>query len=136
MDVARVQSGAALDAAEAWQAAFAAPAFDLDPLPAPDLDALFRGGEPEADACERLLATAARVEGAIDVALAEGLAALRQGDRLAQLGCHLDDDAREVLDLGKRAADGLAALGSALRTRASPRTSGSSSMPGSRSRAR
>ena len=102
MDVARVQSGAALDAAEAWQAAFAAPAFDLDPLPAPDLDALFRGGEPEADACERLLATAARVEGAIDVALAEGLAA----------------------------------LGSALRTRASPRTSGSSSMPGSRSRAR
>src|SRR5690349_630730 len=102
---------AATGQAEAWQAIFAAPALDLDPLPAPELDALFRGGEPEAEVCERLLASAARARGAIDVEVAEGLAALRQGERLARLGCHLDDYAREVLDLGKRAADGHAALG-------------------------
>src|SRR5512142_1713212 len=106
-----------LDACEAWQRTFAAPAFDLDPVTGAELDALFRGGEPVADLCERLLASSARARGAIDVQLAEGLDALRRGDRLAQLGCHLDDYAREVLDLGKRAADGLAALGRALRTR-------------------
>jgi hypothetical protein len=33
------------------------------------------GGEPEADACEHLLAWAARKRGTLDVAIAEGLAA-------------------------------------------------------------
>jgi hypothetical protein len=64
-----------------------------------------------------MLAWAARARGAIDVAIAEGLDALRHGDRLAALGCHLDDYAREVLDLGRRAALGLARLGRELRTR-------------------
>jgi hypothetical protein len=56
MDAARTHE-AVLDAAEAWQAALAAPAFDLDPFSAAELDALFRGGEVEADLCERLLAS-------------------------------------------------------------------------------
>ncbi len=74
-------------------------------------------GEVEADLCERFLARAARARGSLDVALAEGLHALRQGDRLARLGCHLDDYAREVLDLERRAAEELARLGRELRAR-------------------
>jgi hypothetical protein len=97
--------------------AFAAPPLDLEPPSAAELDALFRGGEADADLCERVLASAARACGAIDVQLAEGLAALGQGNRLAELGCHLDDYAREALDLGKSAAEKLARLGVGLRTR-------------------
>jgi hypothetical protein len=70
-----------------------------------------------ADVCERLLAWAARAAGALDVAIGEGLHALRQADRLARLACHLDDYAREVLDIGRRTAENLARLGGALRTR-------------------
>jgi len=103
--------------AEAWHSSHAPPRLDLAPLTSAELDAWFRGGEPEADVCEALLAWAARARGAIDVAIAEGLHALRQGDRLAQLACHLDDYAREVLDLGKRAAEGLARLGRELASR-------------------
>src|SRR5512146_1614529 len=117
VDTAQMHGSEDAAGAEGWQATFAAPAFDLDPVPFAELDALFRGGEPEADLCERVLASAARARGALDVELAEGLDALRRGERLAELGCHLDDYAREVLDLGKRAAEGLAALGHALRTR-------------------
>src|SRR5512133_1834697 len=102
---------AALSPAEAWRSSHAPPRLDLEPLTPAELDAWFRGGEPEADACEALLAWAARSRGALDVAIAEGLHALRQGDRLAELGYHLDDYAREVLDLGKRATEGLALLG-------------------------
>jgi hypothetical protein len=40
-----------------------------------EIETFFRGGEPEADACEHLLAWAARKRGTLDVALAEGLAA-------------------------------------------------------------
>jgi hypothetical protein len=97
--------------------ASAAPPLDLEPPSAAELDALFRGGEADADLCERVLASAARACGAIDVQLAEGLAALRQGNRLAELACHLDDYAREALDLGKSAAEKLARLGVGLRTR-------------------
>jgi hypothetical protein len=103
--------------AEAWRSSHAAPRLELAPLSPAELDAWFRGGEPEADACEALLASAARARGALDVAIAEGLHALRLGDRLAELGCHLDDYAREVLDLERRAAEGLARLGDGLRTR-------------------
>ena len=74
-------------------------------------------GDREADAIEATLAWLARVRGTLDVALAEGLAVLQDGDRLARLGCHLDDYGREVLDLGKRATEGLARLGRGLRTR-------------------
>ena len=76
-----------------------------------------REGDREADAFEAALAWAARVGGALDVTLAEGLAVLQQGDRLARLGCHLDDYGREVLDLGKRATESLARLGRGLSSR-------------------
>ncbi|GEJ59492.1 HNH endonuclease [Anaeromyxobacter diazotrophicus] len=89
---------------EAWRTSHAPPPVDLAPLTGRELDVWFRGGEPEADACEALLVWAGRARGALDVAIAEGLDALRQGERLAELGYHLDDYAREVLDLRKRAA--------------------------------
>ncbi|HET9598166.1 MAG TPA: HNH endonuclease signature motif containing protein [Anaeromyxobacteraceae bacterium] len=118
MDAARtLDATAAADAPEAWAATFAAPAIDLEPPSGAEIHAFFRGGEAEADLYERALASAARAQGALEVQLAEGLDALRRGDRLARLGCHLDDYAREVLDLGRRAAEGLAALGAGLRTR-------------------
>jgi hypothetical protein len=93
-----VQANDACEGSEAASlAAYAVPALlDLEPWPAQELDAIFRG-DPEADACEQMLAQMARVRGALDVELAEGLAALRKGDRLARLACHLEDYAREVL---------------------------------------
>jgi hypothetical protein len=98
-------------------AGYAAPPLELPPLTRAELETWFRGGEPEADACEQLLAWAARARGALDLAIGEGLDALKQRDRLAELGYHLDDYAREVVDLGKRAAENLARLGAGLRTR-------------------
>ncbi|WP_041453331.1 HNH endonuclease signature motif containing protein [Anaeromyxobacter dehalogenans] len=93
------------------------PLRELLPYSPAELDRWFRGGEPEADELERMLAWASRGRGAIDVAIAEGLAALRHGERLASLGFHLDDYAREVLGIGKRAAEGLARLGTELPAR-------------------
>src|SRR5512140_377211 len=95
----------------------APPQAELPPFTAAELRELFRAGATEVEDCEALLAWAARARGALDVAIAEGLAALRQGDRLAALGCHLDDYALEVLDLGRRAALGLLRLGRGLRSR-------------------
>lgn len=105
------------DALEASLAAYAAPPLDLPPFTRAELERWFRGGEPEADACEHLLAWSARAAGALDLAIGEGLHALRHGNRLAELGCHFDDYAREVLDVGKRTAENLARLGAELRTR-------------------
>jgi hypothetical protein len=116
MDAASSTAPAAA-AFEPWAARHAPPDLELEPFTPAELDRWFRGGEPEADECERLLAWASRARGGIDVAIAEGLHALRKGDHLAELGFHLDDYAREVLDLGKRAAEGLALLGAELRTR-------------------
>src|SRR5512140_235851 len=95
----------------------APPRADIPPLTSAELRALFRAGATEVEDCEALLAWASRARGALDVAIAEGLAALCQGDRLAALGCHLDDYALEVLDLGRRAALGLLRLGRGLRSR-------------------
>src|SRR5689334_8692986 len=103
MDAASAIAGVPLG--EAWRSTHAPPRLDLPPLSAAELDAIFRGGELEADVSEAFLASAARVRGAIDVAIAEGLHALRKNDRLARLACHLDDYAREVLDLEKRAVE-------------------------------
>jgi hypothetical protein len=94
----------------------AAPEVDLSVVP-PELLERVRAGEREADVCEAMLVDSARIRGSLDVAIAEGLHALRQKDRLAQLGFHLDDYGREVLDLGKSATRNLARLGSALRER-------------------
>jgi hypothetical protein len=93
------------------------PALDLTPFTQAELYRWFKGGEPTADACEKLLAWASRARGGLDLALAEGLHALQQGERLAELGFHLDDYGREVLDLGKRATESLALLGRELTTR-------------------
>jgi hypothetical protein len=117
MDAAPGTSAAAQATPGGGLAALAPPPLDLAPLTRAELHAWFRGGEPEADACERLLACAARARGALDVAIAEGLHALRRGERLAELAFHLDDYAREVLDLGERSAQALARLGGELRTR-------------------
>ncbi len=100
-----------------WLARHVPPEIDLTPVTPAELHLLFRGGEVEADVYEWALAGAARARGGIDLTLAEGLHALRQGDRLAALGFRLDDYAREVLDLGKRSAESLARLGAELRTR-------------------
>jgi hypothetical protein len=104
---------------EPWAAAggYAAPSVELEPLAREELEATFRGGEREADEYEKGLAWAARAGGGIDVGLAEGLHALRQGNRLAELGFHLDDYAREVLDFGERTAQTLAKLGGELQGR-------------------
>src|SRR5512133_1827631 len=96
---------------EGWRSSHAPPRLDLEPLTKAELRDVIRGGEREADECEALLACAARARAGIDVAIGEGLHALRQRDRLAQLGCHLDDYAREVLDLGEHTARNLARLG-------------------------
>jgi hypothetical protein len=117
MDVVRSLVETAPATPDAALAGCTAPRLDLPPFTPAELDAWFRGGEPEADACEQLLVWAAKARGGVDVAIAEGLHALRQRDRLAELGYHLDDYAREVLDLGKRAAENLARLGAALPTR-------------------
>jgi hypothetical protein len=107
----------AAEPVEPWLSAHVPPEVDLEPFTPAELYGWFRGGEREADEWERLLAWSARARGAMDLAIAEGLHALRQGDRLAELGFRLDDYAREVLDLGKRAAESLARLGAELRTR-------------------
>jgi hypothetical protein len=93
------------------------PPLDLTPFTREELYRWFKGGEPTADACEKLLAWASRAVGGIDLVLAEGLHALQQRGRLAQLGFHLTDYAREVLDLRERAAETLARLGRELASR-------------------
>jgi hypothetical protein len=100
-----------------WAATHEPPPFDPKPFTRAELYRWFRGGEPTADACEKLLAWASRARGGLDLALAEGLHALQQRERLPRHGFHLDDYAREILDLGKRAAETLAQLGRELRTR-------------------
>ena len=92
----------------------APPRADLPSLTASELRAAFGAGAAEIEDCERLLAWASGVRGALDVAIAEGLAALCRGDRLAALACHLDDYALEVLDLGRSASRALAQLGRGL----------------------
>src|SRR5512138_1763789 len=105
--------GGGLPALRGW----APPPVEFPPITPAELRAWFSSGAPELEDCERFLAWRGRGRGAIDVTLAEGLAKLCQGDRLAALGCHLDDYAREVLDLGPRATRELARLGRGLRSR-------------------
>ena len=93
------------------------PAFELRPYTPGELWERFRGGEKEADDCERWLATASRARAALDLAIAEGLAALRVGDRLAELSYHLHDYAREVLGIEGRTALDLVRLANELRAR-------------------
>jgi hypothetical protein len=97
----------------------------LSPPPTPpepctpgELRALVHGGLTESDVCETLLAQSARVEGALDLAIGDGLAALSIGDRLISLGfSNLRDYAREVLDVAERTAESMAQLSRELRSR-------------------
>src|SRR6266540_269758 len=82
---------------EAWRLGHAPPRVELAAFTRAELDEWFRGGQPEADACEKLLVWAARARAGLDLAIGEGLDALRQGDRLAELASHLDDYAREEI---------------------------------------
>jgi hypothetical protein len=107
----------ASEAPAEWGARHVPPPLDLTPFTRAELYRWFKGGEPTADQCEKLLAWASRARGGLDLALAEGLHALQQGERLAELGFHLDDYGREVLDLGKRATETLALLGRELQAR-------------------
>jgi hypothetical protein len=102
---------------EAWAARHVPPPFDLTPFTRAELYRWFKGGEPTADRCEKLLAWSSRAVGGIDLTLAEGFHAMQRRGLLAELGFHLDDYARERLDLGKRAAETLALLGRELQSR-------------------
>ncbi|MFY3744657.1 HNH endonuclease [Anaeromyxobacter sp. Red801] len=114
MDAALAAAGLDAAALKCALVGYASPRVELPPFTPAEIEAWFRGGEIEGDLGEHLLVWAARVRGCIDVELAEGLAALKRGDRLAALGCHFDDYAREALDLGKRAAENLARLGAGM----------------------
>src|SRR5512142_511140 len=105
------------DATAAWARQHLPPEIPLAPYTRAELCRWFKGGELHADRCEQLLAWASRACGGLDLVLAEGLHALRQGDRLAELGYHLDDYGREVLDLGRSAVLALARLGRELPSR-------------------
>src|SRR5512138_102691 len=107
----------AAEPVEPWHTSHAPPPVELPPFAPAELRAFVQSGEREVDQCETLLAWASRARGGIDVTIGEGLHALRQGDRLARLGCHLDDYAREVLDVGEHTARNLARLGRELRAR-------------------
>src|SRR5512138_2988605 len=95
----------------------APPRVELPALSPLELRALAWEGAPELEDQEGVLAFAARARGAFDVSLAEGLARLCQGERREALASHLDDWAREGLDLGRSTALGLARLGRELRSR-------------------
>ncbi len=89
-----------------------------EPCTPAELRALVYAGQTESDACETLLAHLARIEGALDLELGDGLAALCIGDRLISLGfSNLRDYAREVLDIEERTAQAMARLSRELRSR-------------------
>ncbi len=89
-----------------------------EPCTPAELRALVLGGETESDLCEKVLAQAARIEGALDVEIGDGLAALCLGDRLISLGfSKLKDYAREILDIQERTAQSMAHLSRELRSR-------------------
>jgi hypothetical protein len=98
--------------------ALAAPTAPLEPLTPAELLALMHVGLTELEGCEKLLAQCARVQGELDLAIGDGLAALCVGDRLISLGfSNLRDYAREVLDVAERTAEAMAQLSRGLRTR-------------------
>lgn len=89
-----------------------------EPCTPAELRALVHAGETDSDAAETVLAQLARVEGALELEIGDGLAALTVGDRLISLGfSNLGDYAREVLGIGERAAQDMARLSRELRSR-------------------
>jgi 5-methylcytosine-specific restriction endonuclease McrA len=89
-----------------------------EPCTPAELRALVLGGWNESDACEAVLAQAARIEGSLDVEIGDGLAAMTAGDRLISRGfSNVGDYAREILDIKDRAAEKMAQLSRELRSR-------------------
>ena len=89
-----------------------------EPCVPAELRALVHGGLTDSDACETLLAQVARIQGALEVEIGDGLAALCVGDRLISLGFScLRDYAREILDVEERTAQAMARLSRELRSR-------------------
>jgi hypothetical protein len=78
---------------------------------------LYQMGGGEFDELERCLVMSARVEGPLELTIAEGLLELTVGDRLLRLGLRLDDYAREVLDLSPSTAMKRVRLARRLQTR-------------------
>jgi 5-methylcytosine-specific restriction endonuclease McrA len=109
--------------AQAGEASLSALALcEPPPMPEPgtpaELRALVHAGLNESDACEWMLAQHARLEGALDLAIGAGLAALQVGDRLISLGFSgLRDYAREILDVEERTAQAIAHFSRELRSR-------------------
>jgi hypothetical protein len=98
--------------------ALRAPPPPPEPCTPAELRALVHGGLTDSDVCERLLAQVARIEGALDLEIGDGLAALCLGDRLISLGfSNLGDYAREILDIRERTAQAMAHLSRELRSR-------------------
>ena len=93
-------------------------AASLDPCAPRELRALVHAGETDSDAVERVLARLARLQGAVELAIGDGLAAVTEGSRLISLGFScLEDYARERLDIKERRAQAMARLSRELRTR-------------------
>ena len=89
-----------------------------EPCTPAELRAFVLGGETESDLCEKVLAQVARIEGALDIEIGDGLAALCLGDRLISLGfSNLKDYAREILGIQERTAQAMARLSRELRSR-------------------
>jgi hypothetical protein len=89
-----------------------------EPCTPAELRALVLGGETESDLCEKVLAQVARIEGALNIEIGDGLAALCLGDRLISLGfSNLKDYAREILGIQERTAQAMAHLSRELRSR-------------------
>jgi len=96
----------------------AAPPDPPEPCAPAELRALVHAGLTDSDACETLLAQVARIQGALEVEIGDGLAALSVGDRLISLGFScLRDYAREILDVEERTAQAMARLSRELRLR-------------------
>ncbi len=90
----------------------------LEPCTPRLLRALVHEGENDSDAVERVLVRLARLEGALDLEIGDGLAALTEGSRLISLGFScLRDYAREILDMKERRAQAMARLSRELRRR-------------------
>jgi hypothetical protein len=96
----------------------AAPPPPPEPCTPAELRAFVHDGLTDSDACETLLAQVARIQGALELEIGDGLAALCIGDRLISLGfSNLRDYAREVLGIEERKAQAMAHLSRELRSR-------------------
>src|SRR5512141_479938 len=93
------------------------PVIDRGPYAPVEVWALFKGGEREADVAEAVVTGGARAMVAIELKMAEGLVALKRGERLPQVGHHLYDYGREKLDWSEPKARAMTLLFTRLRER-------------------